>query len=157
MSKHLTAQNQIVFLHRMQPDKVIGVKKCVFYISNDHRGKMLIIQYTKQSEILTLLDPRFEKAQLQMFYNNIKNTLFLNSITHTNSGLSLGAFPQGKKVSLLGNDVLAQNAQFHVCGTGSEELGLILMCISRGMPFHTVSLVLINGNVQDQHNYGARN
>lgn len=33
----------------------------------------------------------------QMFYNNIKNTLFLNSIAHTNSDLSLGAFPQGKK------------------------------------------------------------
>lgn len=90
-----------------------------------------------------------------MFYNNIKNTVLVFGCTHPLR--SLGAFPQGKKSEFMGNDVLAQNAQFHVCGSGSEELGLILMCISRGMPFHTVSLVLINGNVQDQHNYGARN
>ncbi len=45
----------------MQLDKVINIKCAFFYKSNDHKEEhFLIIQYTKQTEILTLLDPRFE-------------------------------------------------------------------------------------------------
>lgn len=88
----------------MQLDKVIVVKTLFlffsfFNVSNDFKeDKILIFNILyKTRQKFSLCWTSYSKAQLQMFYNNIKNTLFLHSVTHTCSGLSLGAFPQGKK------------------------------------------------------------
>ncbi len=65
--------------------------------SNDHKDEIFWLFNIQRKQKFSLCWTPGLKAQLQMFYNNIKNTLFLNSIAHTNSDLSLGAFPQGKK------------------------------------------------------------
>lgn len=106
--------------------------------------------------MITLLDQMFTSTIINGLQQYKEHSVLVFGHTHL-LRLKFRSLSSGKKSEFMGNDVLAQNAQFHVCGTGSEELGLILMCISRGMPFHTVSLVLINGNVQDQHNHRARN
>lgn len=106
----------------------------------------MIIQYTKQREILTLHDPRFESTITNVLQQYKEHFVLEFNCTYQHR-LKFRSLSSGEKSEFMGNDVLAQNAQFHVCGTGSEEYGLILMRISRGMPFHTVSLVLINGNV----------
>lgn len=115
-----------------------------------------LIYCIKQTEILSLLDLMFKSTITNVLQQYKEHSVLAFGHTHL-LRLKFRSFSSGEKSEFMGNDVLAQNAQFHVCGTGSEELGLILMCISRGMPFHTVSLVLINGNVQDQHNHSARN
>lgn len=65
------------------------------------------------------------KIRTHCSHNWLHTALTLNIVP----AQSLDAFYKIKKECSLGNDGLAQNAQFHVYGSGSEELVLIFICV----------------------------
>lgn len=77
----------------MQLDKVISVKRLFFTYQMITKKNILEYLIKKALRHSYFAGPSVFESAITKFYNNIKNTLFLNSVAHANSGLSLEAFP----------------------------------------------------------------